>query len=109
MPRSVSMLSSGMATRGPYHRPGTGGTGLRGAAGATGAASRTVPYGRLPGPGGGVLGDALTPCRTNRSDTGTGLSPALSQRLWAAPGTPRRPLCRDGFNNLLQTAGRHVP
>lgn len=79
MPRSVSMLSSGMTTRGPYHLPDTGGTGLRGAAGGTGAASRTVPYGRLSGPGGGVLGDALTPCRTNRSVTGTGLSLALSR------------------------------
>jgi hypothetical protein len=37
------MLSSGIATRSPYHRP-TSGPALRGGfAGGTGAASRTLP------------------------------------------------------------------
>lgn len=70
-PRSVSMLSGGSGTRGPYQRPAVGmaaGRPVRTA--AIGSVSLTIPNGRRPGGGGGGGGAVLTSGSTTRRAAG---------------------------------------
>ncbi len=97
--RSARMLRGGRATRGPYQRRRSTGA-ERGAirTAVTGPGSRTMPYGRRAGPGGGWFDGSLTPGSTKRNPLGVGPIVAPANFNYCTPVGSRRPrlACRTG-------------